>query len=174
MGTKLAPAYANIFMGKLEHTILSSVPLKPSYYRRYIDDVLILWPHSTTELNKFITSLNNNYHPSIKFTSEVNPNKIKFLDIIIYTGPNFELTKKLDVEIYIKPTNHQAYIHANSYHPPGTSKGVAIGEMKCFVRTNSQAESFYTLKAKHKHNLHKRGYSMKFINRYTICVQFNN
>ena len=42
MGTKLAPAYANIFMGKLEHTILSSAPLKPSYYRRYIDDVLIL------------------------------------------------------------------------------------------------------------------------------------
>ena len=46
--------------------------------------------------------------------------------------------------------------------------------MKCFVRTNSQAESFYTLKAKHKHNLHKKGYSMKFINHYTDCVQFNN
>ena len=27
MGTKLVPAYANIFMGKLEHTILSSAPL---------------------------------------------------------------------------------------------------------------------------------------------------
>ena len=91
-------------------------PLKPSYYRRYIDDVLILWSHSTTELNKFITSLNN-YHPSIKFTSEVNPNKITFLDINIYKGPNFELTKKLDVETYIKPTDRQAYIHANSYHP---------------------------------------------------------
>ena len=113
MGTKLAPAYANIFMGKLEHTILSSAILKPLYYRRYIDDVLILWPHSITKLNKFITSLNN-YHPSIKFTSEVNPNKITFLDVNIYKGPNFE---KLDVETYIKPTNRQAYIYANSYHP---------------------------------------------------------
>lgn len=29
MGTKLAPAYANIFMGKLEQTILSSAPSNP-------------------------------------------------------------------------------------------------------------------------------------------------
>ena len=92
MGTKLALAYANIFMGKLEQTILSSAPLKPAYYKRYIDDILILWPHSIIELNKFITFLNN-YHPSIKFTSEVNPTKTT-LDVNIYKGPNCELTKK--------------------------------------------------------------------------------
>ena len=71
MGTKLAPAYANIFMGKLEQTVLSSAPLQPSYYKRYIDDILILWPHSESELTKFISAFNN-YHPSIKFTSEVH------------------------------------------------------------------------------------------------------
>ena len=37
MGTKLAPAYANIFMGKLEQTILSHAPYKPLFYKRYID-----------------------------------------------------------------------------------------------------------------------------------------
>jgi len=94
MGTKLAPAYANIFMGKLEQTILSSPPLKPSYYKRYIDDILILWPHSETELNKFISSLNT-FHPSIKFTTEFNNQKITFLDVNIYKGPNFLYTKNL-------------------------------------------------------------------------------
>ena len=173
MGTKLAPAYANIFMGKLEHIILSSAPLKPSFYKRYIDDILILWPHSITELNNFITALNN-YHPSIKFTYEFNPDKITFLDVNIYKGPSFTSTKKLEVETHIKPTNRQAYIHADSYHPPGTSKGVAIGEMKRYLRTNSRAESFYTFKSKHKLNLRKRGYSTHFINRYTNSVQFNN
>jgi len=39
MGTKLVPAYANIFMGKLEHTILSHASLKPSFYKRYIDNI---------------------------------------------------------------------------------------------------------------------------------------
>ena len=77
MGTKLAPAYANIFMGKLEQTILSSAPFKPSYYKRYIDDILILWPHPIEELNKFIDALNS-YHPLIKFTFEQNFEKITF------------------------------------------------------------------------------------------------
>ena len=47
MGTKLAPAYANIFMGKLEHNILSHAPLKPSLYKRYIDDIPTYYVHIT-------------------------------------------------------------------------------------------------------------------------------
>ena len=31
MGTKLAPAYANIFMGRLKHRILSHASLKPTF-----------------------------------------------------------------------------------------------------------------------------------------------
>ena len=92
-------------------------PLKPSYNKHYIDDIFILWLHTITELDKFNTSLNN-YHPSIKFTSEFNHNKIASLDVNIYKGPNFEFTKRLEVETYIKPTNCQLYVHANSYHPP--------------------------------------------------------
>ena len=117
MGTKLAPAYANIFMGKLEQTILSHAPYKPLFYKRYIDDILILWPHSEIELNNFLASMNS-FHPSIKFTSDFSHEKITFLDLNIYKGSNFLISNKLDVETYIKPTNRQAYIYANSYHPP--------------------------------------------------------
>ena len=88
----------------------------------------------------------------------------------IFKGSNFLCTKRLDIEIHIKkPTNRQAYVHTHSYHPPGTSKGVAIGEM---IRTNSRVESFYNFSTKHKHNLCKRGYPTKFINRFTNTVQF--
>ena len=156
MGTKLAPAYANIFMGKLEQSVLSASPLKPSYYRRYIDDILILWPHSENDLNTFILSLNN-FHPSIKFTSEISNDKITFLDVDIFKGPHFTHTKILDTVTHIKPTNRQAYVHATLYHPPGTGKGVIIGEMKKYLRTNSRAKSFYAFKEKHRNNLLKRG-----------------
>ena len=118
MGTKSALAYANIFMGKLEQTVLSSAPLQPSYYKRYIDDILILWPHSESELTKFISALNN-YHPSIKFTSEVSKYLITLLDINIFKGPNFPNNNKLDISTHIKPTNRQAYILTT---PQGAAK----------------------------------------------------
>ena len=167
MGTKLAPAYANIFMGYLEHNILSQAPLKPSFYKRYIDDIFILWPHSETDLTKFLSAMNN-FHPSIKFTCESNMNRITFLDLNIYKGPNFLSTKKLDVETHIKPTNRQAHSH----HPPGASKGVAIGELKRYLRINSQNSTFNKFKAHHMRNLRKRGYSNGFINNYTNKVKF--
>ena len=171
MGTKLAPAYANLFMGKLENTILSHAPLKPSFYKRYIDDILILWPHSENDLKEFLLRLNSS-HPSIKFTWEYSRDKITFLDVDIYKGPNFSITNTLDVKTHIKPTNKQAYIHAQSHHPPGASKGVATGEMKRYLRTNSRIETFHMLKAKHKINLQKRGYSHKFIDLHTSKVKF--
>ena len=108
----------------------------------------------------------NTFHPSIKFTSEISHERISYLDLNIYKGPNFLSSRKLDIETHIKPTNRQAYIHANSYHLPGVSKGVALGKMKRYLRTNSRVETFNTFKAKHKVNLHK------FINHFTNQVKF--
>jgi len=65
-------------------------------------------------------------------------------------------------------------MHAQSFHPPGTSKVVAIGEMKSFSSTNSNVETFNAFKAKLKANLKKRGYSHKFINLHTSKVNFLN
>ena len=160
-------------MGKPEHSIFSQAPLKPIFYKRYIDDILILWPHSGLELNKLLSNMNS-FHPSIKFTSEYSFNKITFLDVNIYMykGPLFHISKRLDFQTFIKPTNRQAYVHASSYHPPGVSKGVAIGEMKRYLRTNSRVDSFNTFKVRHKVNLRKRGYSRKFANHYANKVKF--
>ena len=57
MGTKLVPcSLCNIFMGKPEQSVLSAAPLKPSYYKCYIDDILIFW-HALSEndLDTFIS-----------------------------------------------------------------------------------------------------------------------
>ena len=177
--TKLAPAYANLFMGKLEHEILSHAPYKPLLYKRYIDDILILWPHSELELNNFLLAMNS-FHPSIKFASERSYQKINFLDINIYKSPRSIISNKLEVETYIKPTNRQAYIHAMSFHPPGVSKGVTLGEMKRYLCTNSCVYTFNNFKANTKLifeeevTLRIRGYSSTFINHFTDKVKFSD
>ncbi len=65
MGTKMAPAYANLFMAELEEQLLRPYPIQPITWRRYIDDVLCIWPGSETELTDFINYINSK-HPSIK------------------------------------------------------------------------------------------------------------
>ena len=45
MGTKMAPAYATVFMESAESSFLSSFPLKPTVYYRYIDDIFMTWSH---------------------------------------------------------------------------------------------------------------------------------
>ena len=43
MGTKMAVAFANIFMAKIETEILRQSNTKPIFWKRYIDDVISMW-----------------------------------------------------------------------------------------------------------------------------------
>ena len=44
MGTKMAVAFSNIFMNKVEMEILSQSLFKPLVWKRYIDDIFLRWP----------------------------------------------------------------------------------------------------------------------------------
>ena len=49
IGTKIAPAYAMIFMDYLEEDILSNCLLKSLVWRGYIDDILMMRKHGEEE-----------------------------------------------------------------------------------------------------------------------------
>lgn len=70
----MAPAYANLFMDKIERK-LQSLSDKIRVWRRYIDDIFFLWIGTRAELNKFMRQANA-IHPTIKFTHEVDENKL--------------------------------------------------------------------------------------------------
>lgn len=61
MGTRIAPSYANHFMGIFESKfITSNNPFlsKIHIYRRYIDDLFILWEGNEREAIEFMDFLN--------------------------------------------------------------------------------------------------------------------
>ena len=74
MGTKMAPKYVKIFMHVFEEQLLTNAPLKPIAFFRFIDDIVLVWPHGIKALNKFIEAANNLY-PTIKFTHCISPEK---------------------------------------------------------------------------------------------------
>ncbi|PIK43184.1 hypothetical protein BSL78_19969 [Apostichopus japonicus] len=65
MGTKMAPSFANIFMGNLEKEFLSRQNLKPHTWLRYIDDIFMIWTHDlfNKPTNKHNYLLPSSCHP---------------------------------------------------------------------------------------------------------------
>ena len=70
MGTKMAVAFANIFMVNIEKEILGQSICKPLLWKRLIDDVFSLWNITRDEVDDFIEQANK-FHPTIKLTAEI-------------------------------------------------------------------------------------------------------
>ncbi len=172
MGTKMAPAYANIFMAELEEKLLEQYPVKPILWKRYIDDVLCLWPGNIHTLKTFIDYLNES-HNTIKFTYEASTTSIDFLDITIYKGKRYQLLKTLDIKPFFKKTNKFQYLQYSSAHPKSTFSSLIKGELTRLLRCCSDIEEF----TKIKHKMHKifrdRGYPASLINKIEMQVPFH-
>ena len=83
MGTKMAPAYENIFMGRLEGQLHRSVSLKPVSWFRFIDDVD--WTRGPENLESFLQEANS-FNPTIRVTAEVSNEEHVFLDKVHACG----------------------------------------------------------------------------------------
>ena len=59
MGTKMAPTYANMFMGRLENQLLMSVTMRPFSCLRFIDDIDMKWLHGRDNLDTFLQEANS-------------------------------------------------------------------------------------------------------------------
>lgn len=109
MGNNLSPFLAELFMNFFENYIIDQC-LKPRIYHRYVDDIICIIKRNLVQivLDEF-----NSKFPSIKFTiEEEKDNKINFLDLTIIRE-----NKKLNYDIFRKPTHTNRYIPADSFHP---------------------------------------------------------
>ena len=141
MGTKMAVAFANIFMAKIEREILGQSNTTPIFWKRFIDDIISMWDTSRDKIEEFLLKANS-FHPTIKFTAEISETETIFLDTVVYKGDRFLKESILDVRIYFKPTEAFQYTNFHSCHPPGVTKGFIKGEALRLLRTNSSQTTF--------------------------------
>ena len=159
-------------MGSLEQKLNALGRGKILLWKRFIDDVFIIWIGSPAKLEEYMRSINT-IHDTIKFTHEMNNQEITFLDVTLYKGQRFHQTGILDIKTHKKKTNKQLYVHADSYHPPGTKKGIAKGETNRYLRTNSNETNFNTMSQKLKNKLKERGYKEKQIDKQIKSVSYS-
>ena len=153
MGTKLAVAFANIFMAKLEKEILRQSEDKPLVWKKFIDDVFSLWNISAGKIEEFIRKTNSFHY-------------ITFLDTKVYKGNRFHKESILEVQTYYKPTENFQHTNFYSCHPPGVTKGFLKGEALRLLRTNSSHLTFEENTKNFERRLKNRGYPANIVEKH--------
>ena len=139
MGTKMAVAFAYIFMVSIKNEIVSLSKTKPLEWKRYIDDIFSLWTADKKEIEDFIVLAKNHLtikknHLTIKITAEISNKEVNFLDTTIYKGERFCDQGILDVCAHFKPRDFP--VHLFFFMPPvGVKNGLIKGEALRLLRT---------------------------------------
>ena len=141
MGKRFSPNFASIFMAEWESDILHKCHQQPFIYLRYLDDIFIIWQHTLEDLHIFIDTLNS-HDSSIKLQPTIDHTSVDFLDVTIYKGHTYHTTGYLDYKVFFKPTDTHQLLHAGSYHPPHTFKGVIKSQIFRFYRNCSSLDFF--------------------------------
>ena len=111
MGTKAAPPYANLSMGRQEQTIHKTFIWAIPFWKRFIDDICLIFLGTTNQLQS-LQDFMNHLHPTIKFIFQHSTQQISFLDMKIQIGENH----KLYTTLLRKPTDCAALLHFHSNH----------------------------------------------------------
>ena len=56
---------------------------QPLVFKRFLDDLLIIWTHGRDELDKFLEYVNR-CHQSMKFTMEASAERVDFRDTTLH------------------------------------------------------------------------------------------
>lgn len=137
MGTRIGPNYASLFMSVLENDFLRNRALKPLYYKRFIDDIFLIWPHGENELLSFIADFNT-VHQSISFSHDYSRSTVNFLDVTVCISDN-----KLTTRLYRKPTDRHRYLHFKSSHVKHWKTSIPYSQALRFKRICSEQSDFY-------------------------------
>lgn len=156
MGTKCAPTYATLYMGKFEENyILPVIREAILLYCRFIDDIFFIWTKTEDELVRVIDELNS-IHPTIKFDVQFSKENINFLD----TTVTITKDNTIKTTVYTKPTDQKSYLHAKSYHPKSTRDAIPYSQALRIKRICTDVNDYKSGCDKLLNELVKRGYKM--------------
>jgi hypothetical protein len=117
MGAPSSGLIAEIFLQHTENTHLPSLAQKHKIvnYIRYVDDLLLIYNSTHTDIHDIFTDFNAIHH-NLHFTAETETNNtLNYLDVSIHRSPD-----SLTTSIYRKPTFTDTIIPYTSNHPPTT------------------------------------------------------
>ena len=187
MGTSFSVTYATIFMIWLETPIIDEFRKHIVLYKRYIDDIFLIWSGSSAELCRFRERFGN-ANDNIKLEwqgtpsaeNAINPAKfdqhqhrqVNFLDLyitVVYTlgSADFEL------KVYRKPGTAYAYLPYGSYHAGHVFRGWLKAEMHRLLTHSSSPATWLEECGVFYNHLRNRGYPTRAIDSTFRSINWN-
>ena len=163
-GPHMSCSYADIAMAKYD-SLANNFHLKPSVWKRFRDDIFVLWEHGTASLFSFLDYLNSmDKTGKIKFTIEIaGHTSLEFLDLKLKTNEG-----KIRVDVYAKSTNSFSYTTPNTHYPKSNACNIPSGIALRLKRICDDDETFekrssayqnYLIARDHKPSIVKKQFS---------------
>ena len=137
-GYIFAPPYTCLGMGKFEKEVFSqnkSLLERIKLWKRFIDDILMLFKGTQSECESLVNWLNSLQPGVIKFKYQYSTEVIEFLDLKIYLEGG-----RLKTNLFIKPSNQQLYLDYFSNHPQPCKEGIVYGQALRILERCSEGE----------------------------------
>ena len=128
-------------------------------WKRFIDDVLMLFRGTREECMELVDWLNTLMPGTIKFKFEFSNEKVNFLDLEIYIEDG-----RLMSDLYVKPTNSQLFLDYGSNHPQHCKKAIPYSQALRVVERCSTTENRDNHLANLKNKFEERHYPTDLIN----------
>ncbi|XP_078518179.1 uncharacterized protein LOC144782740 [Lissotriton helveticus] len=162
MGSIFAPSLANLCMHKFEQDHVLNATTNPyltsvRVWKRYIDDILVVWRGSEQDLMLFHEWLNNRNN-FLRFTIEHNQYSLAFLDLLITAAP-----EALKSELYRKPMSRNSLLQYGICHPKSLRDNLPFGQFLRVQRNCSTKESFRKHAMDLENQLLEREYPKKIV-----------
>ena len=178
MGTRAAPSLANIFCAEIDEEIVklaekyndkTDIDKNPLLlFKRFLDDMLLLWTGTNADLHKFLSEINN-IHPSIKFTATHTKKStqnddtpdcdceaaegVAFLDTFLSIRAG-----RISSKLFRKPSDRNMLLMPTSAHAPHTAKSIPYSLHLRLVRLHTEQEELEESCEELKQLLLDRGY----------------
>ncbi|XP_067134994.1 uncharacterized protein [Centruroides vittatus] len=112
MGSPMSGLLCELVIRKLEQTTIRTFKDDIVLYKRYVDDILIVWKKDE-KIQHFLNAMNSNNHGLMLKLEQLSTTEVHFLDISVTFKEG-----SLSTKVYIKPTHDPLYIPSTSNDPP--------------------------------------------------------
>ena len=163
MGTIMAPTYANVYLRHKEENNLKNWLTPESsasnvlLFKRYIDDILIIYNNHNNTLTQFLHDLRTAYAP-LELTIIIKRHNTTYLDLSLTID---DTTNKINHEMYVKPTNSKTYIPNHSLHTTQTLHNTIYNDLLRANRLCNNLSEIHTHQTRILAGAVRQGYSLR-------------